>query len=185
MEWFKKVTDLCTDHHIEFVKIDTDKILFRCPRLPSKEVRNKLKSLIPSNFKSNFIEDMKSKTFFLIGQSFGAFVIAMRLNDPKVTMKERRLILSVNTRDFTLEDAEDFIRDMNNILLSDGYFEGWEFINHYDNKRDVFDLAIIKAKEKALSVERPKRDHTILDDEITDLIIAMETMTWDEFIEWM
>lgn len=181
VERYDEIVEMCTDLKIEFVKDGSNKAIFRCAHEPSDTIQEQLKKLLPGEFESTFIVGPKAKTIHYVQNLIGSFLEGVRIHAGHMEIIARKLLIEVVVYEKNIKEDHPFFKSVTEILVQDGFFEGWVF-NNTAGKKHVFEIDVKKPVE--LSV-RPERDTAILPDEITDLMIVLNDprMTWDKLME--
>ena len=175
MSWERDFDRLCGEHKIEPV-LEGSEFLLVVPKMPSQEIQDKLKTIIPPEIKYRYVEGprlvttISLQTMFKQIQGISATV--------EIKDKEHSMIFKIDgdAGAFSEEDSQA-LAFMKSLLNADTFVENWKIIV---NGTTIYDSKI--SKMLAMQV-RPERDACPTLDEIMDLRITLENcQTIDEFI---
>jgi hypothetical protein len=175
MSWETDLDKVCRDYKIEPMLEGPDFLLV-VPKMPSQEVQDKLKSIIPPEIKYRYVEGPRLVTTISLRtlfQQIPGISATVEIKD-----KEHEMIFKIDgdAGAFSEEDSQA-LAFMKSILNADTFVENWKIIV---NGTTIYDSKI--SKMLAMQV-RPERDACPTLDEIMDLRITLENcQTIDEFI---
>ena len=160
------------------------KLVLVCPRMPSSEVQQNIKRYVPPEIDVQFVESLRMSTMealcnLLLNGQGGALVM------PFVPqLKEHRMTLKLSGNTMVLEPESAIWDVVKRILVADKYLDGFEIIAN-GNEVLNFDRALAQAQEKvAKELERrPTRMSWISKDDVTNLSIALNTNSVEEFLK--
>jgi hypothetical protein len=172
MNWEREIKRVCTQLNINAHLKSENKILFICAKIPEGEQKEQLLSTLPAEFSYEFIESPKVTTITDILGICMNFGISPRV--PEIDDRHFKLVnISSNPQ---IDEDHEIWDTINQILITDGYFESW-------------DIEINKIKKSVnLKIAREKRgvtrDSGITEDEILNLKIALnQDISFDKFLE--
>lgn len=169
MNWKSSLAKRCLPLNIEPTVEDTkNKVTFYCPIEPKGVDKANLLRILPMTWAYDFQISPKPQTILdlrkFLEREEGFNLTSSILDNPKIHLPE------------TVEPRT--LRDINNLLASDGYYQYWSiFIG--DNETPYF----LKDEQIRLKMDKEvKRDTPINQDDILNLTIMLETMDVNEFI---
>jgi hypothetical protein len=147
-----------------------------CPKMPNEEVKNQIVNIIPEEIKPmvRFLEGPKSTTLNEIKSVLSSNGVNGSIQI-KPLKNSRKIILDI--KGSAMEDKIEWVK-LNIPLKKDGFFYEWS-ISFNDNTVLTYNSSV----EKELELNRNK-DRVILNDDITNLKILLETETdFDKILE--
>jgi hypothetical protein len=161
--WQKEINEIAHKENIEVFESD-NKIFFYCPKI-NNDIKETLIRKLPMNTPYEFIEGPKPITSL----SIKAILAMSGIINAHINQSSRRLKIETLSG---ISLDESLFDELNRIIEKDGYFDSWTFIQG-DNSRTVY---------FNLSKGKPVRKTSIHKDEVTNLIIALNTTSVDEFL---
>lgn len=163
--WFTEINKIAHEANLEIIT-ENDKIYIYGPKI-SESIKKKLIRKLPIETTYEFIEGPKPLTSL----SLRAILSMSGIINAEIKVIKKSLEIEVISG---ISINERLFDELNNIIQKDGYFDSWTFIHNNTKRTSYFNL----------NENRPVRDTSILKDEITDLIITLNTISSiDEFIE--
>lgn len=163
--WLKEINDIAHQENLEIIT-ENDKIYIYGPKI-SEETKQRLIRRIPMETTYEFIEGPKPLTSL----SLRAILSMSGIINASIRVIKKTLEIEIISG---ISINEQLFDELNNLIQKDGFFDSWTLI-HKDTKRITY---------FNLNENRPVRDTTILQDEITDLIITLNTTeNIDEFLK--
>lgn len=174
--WAIKLTTLCGNLNMETIATADGRLSIICPKMPNEEVKNQIVNIIPEEIKPmvRFLEGPKSTTLNEVKS-----ILSSNGVNGSIQIKSKK-----NSRSITLEIKGSAMEDkiewgkISAPLKRDGFFYEWD-ISFNDNTVLTYNSSV----EKELEINRNK-DRVILNDDITNLKILLETETdFDKILE--
>lgn len=164
--WEDTFNRLCIENSIEPV-IDGSNFILVVPKMPSEEVQQKIRELVPPQIQYQYREAPKISTT----EGLRVLLLQAGAQSALVEIKEHILSITIQGDVPILTEQDSHIWPViQNLLKADQFVEGWKvtvngtLMSQYDRKMAA-----------ALSTQvKPERDTSILQDEITDLRITLE-----------
>lgn len=162
----RKLTELCKKHSIELTECKTEGhfILLITPRTLSDSVLKEIKDNIPEDCEAIIREGPRARTldtFVQFYKSIGgdpfSFMTGLHIDNHHFSFKDKNINIS--------EDHENILDAIRELLNKDKYINSWEVT--------LGSRVITNIKIKELFKDRPKRNHSINKDDITNLKIVL------------
>ena len=164
-EWEQEFLSICIKNKIEPIIDGAGNYLLVVPKMPDKEIQDRLRTLIPSDIQYTYSEGPRLVTTEGLKQIFGQ----LKVQSATIELKDHDLILRVNMENTQMVDECSPIWDpVNKLVSSDPFVENWKAIV---NDKFIYDSKVIKTMANQT---RPERDTCPTKDDIIDLRITLE-----------
>lgn len=177
---YEKVIAECKKYNIEIAAAPLSRTLFLiCPKMPPKEVKEKIGALIPEGYQYEYKEAPKLRTRdiltgILSNPYLGSIRIELNFND----IMNKKMTLKLTGAGPITDITNEVWPQVFNTIRDDGYFEAWDII--------INDKLVYSHNEKALrefAKNNLLRETVITNDDLTNLKIALESSrSFDEFL---
>jgi hypothetical protein len=172
-KWQEEFNDLCIKYKMEPI-VDGSDYLIVVPKIPSQDIQNRLRAIVPQEIQYRYLESAKLSTTLslkvLFHQIGGVTASA--------EMKGHTMIFKIDGESPALTDEESpVLNAIKTILNADAFIENWKIIL---NGTTIYDSKL----NKMLAMQvRPERDICPTKDDILNLRITLETcQDVEEFI---
>lgn len=142
------------------------RMLVISPRELSDRTQNKVRGLVPEDTHVEFHVGVKHSSWAAL-----IHLVASHGGMAQIAQVEPR-VASISVRGQVDESAEDLWGQVDDLLITDGYFKRWRIIMNGNNIHE-HDVELSKAMAKALPVTQ--RETVINEDDQLNLKIALET----------
>jgi hypothetical protein len=164
MSWETDFATLCLQHKIEAV-VEGSEYLLIVPKMPDKEIQDKLRAIVPQEIQYRYVEGPRLvttvalKTLF---QQIGHITAVLETKDHTMMFK-----IDGEPSVFSEEDPK-VLNFIESVLSADPFVKDWKIVF---NGKTIHDTTL----EKMLAMQvRPERDSCPTQDDILDLRISLE-----------
>jgi len=177
MDWEKEVLQICKQEGLEVypaAKEGQPTLIFYRPKPISRELKNKIKSLLPDQFKTDFKNAEKPSTFPTI-----SLILFMGGNKAHSFTPDGHH-LDINVQGSSEESVD--MEKINALLKADGYFQSWRVLL---DGREIYETsALAQSLSSEVQKNNSKRDRILSNDDLTNLKISLgKCNTIDELLE--
>jgi hypothetical protein len=163
--WEQEFLQICIENKIEPVISKGNDYLLVVPKLPSKEVQDRLRAIIPSDIQYRYSEGPRVITT----EGLRAIFMQLGVQGASIEMKGHDLILQIDMENFQMvEESSPIWNSVNKLISSDSFVENWKAIV---NDKVVYDSKTVKTMANQT---RPEREICPTKEEIMDLRIILE-----------
>lgn len=160
--WQKTIKEIAAKYNMEIIS-ENSTIYFIYPRKIDESVKSSILKEVPNSYTCEFSEAPKPSTKIMISAMLDR---TGSLSD--IEQNKRNVSINVSSN---LPVNETFFDQIDKILRTDGYFDSWKItINGQEHTG------------YSVSLDRTNRDTIIQKDEITNLIITLNTTKYIEDI---
>jgi hypothetical protein len=165
LEWEQEFMNICIKNQIEPIVDAIGNYLLVVPKMPSEEIQNRLRAIIPTDIQYQYSEGPRLVTTEGLKQIFSH----LGVQGAAIELKDHNLILRVATENSqTMEESSPIWEPVNKLVSSDPFVKNWKAIV---NDKVVYDSIIAKTMANQT---RPEREVCPTKDEIMDLRITLE-----------
>jgi hypothetical protein len=171
MSWENEFSALCAENKIE-AAIEGSEYLLVVPKMPSQEIQDKLRAIVPSEIQYRYVEGPKLATTLALRIMFKQMKVSctVEMNGHAMTFT-----IEGDSPAFT-EENSPLLDALKIILEADTFVEDWKIIL---NGETIYDSTLTKMLAMQI---RPERDIGFTKDDILNLRIALECQDVNDFI---
>jgi hypothetical protein len=167
MSWELEFNQLCNDNAIEPV-LDGNKFLLVVPKMPSKEVQEKIRAVVPDTINFEYTEGPKVVTTAGLRSLFAN----AGAQEATVQIDKHSLTITIKSESPVLTEQDSQVWPLvRQFLLADKFVEGWKILVN-DTVMSEYDRQLATT---LASQTRPERDRGFTSDDLLNLRIALAT----------